>query len=259
MPAPLAMAAAAGLPIIMGLIGEAMASGNAEEAERLRKQAIAQFNIDLPDLETIQAQSINSQAAQAQGSAEGKSSRLEALRGLQARAQEGYTAEDRAAIGETLSEVDQQARGRSEAIMRGVDPTSGAALALRAGNAQNATQVANRRGLDIAAGSRAAQLQALQAQGQLAGQVDDSEFGQAYKRGGAGDAVAQFNERNRLGATQQNNANAMAQANQQMDLASKKAGALGGAVSAEEQEAERKRRMMQGVGSGLSTAVGGAK
>lgn len=238
------------------IVGEILGAGNRAEAERLRQQAMEEYGIEIPPVDDLQAQALQSQAAGAQGNADAKAIRMEALKQLAQRGQEGYNIQDRAAIADTLSEVDQAARGRNEAILRGVDPNSGAALAMRRANAQDAAQQANRRGLDIAAGSRRAALDALARSGTMAGQVDESEFGQAFQRGQAGDAISRFNESNRLDVLRGNQQAKQARTAMEMQRANARAEQLNRNAGAQETEAQRKARLARGVGAGAGRVAG---
>jgi hypothetical protein len=256
---PYAQIAAAGIPAVLTLIGELMAAGDDAAAERARQQAMAEYNIDLPPVRQIQAQALQSQAAGAQGSAEAKQSRLSALRMLQQRAQEGYTAEDKAAIADVLGETQAAERGSREAIMRRVNPNSGKGLGALLSNQQAGASRANRQGLDIAAGSRRQALQALAQQGQLAGGIDETEFGQNFQRGQAGDAISRFNETNRMDAGRFNAQQEQQRFGNQMGLADRRADQYGAQATDAERKAERKRKMMLGVGEGASQQLGAKK
>jgi hypothetical protein len=238
------------------IVGEIISAPDRETAERLRQQAMAQYNIDLPPVREMQAQAIQSQAAGAQGSQEAKASRLAALRMLQQRAQEGYTAEDRAAIADALGETQAAERGSREAIMRRVNPNSGKGLGALLSNQQAAASRANRQGLDIAAGSRRQALQALSQQGQLAGGIDETEFGQAFQRGQAQDAISKFNEANRMDAGRFNAQQHQQRFDNQTGLADRRAGQYGAQATEAEKRAERKARLARGVGAGVGSVAG---
>ena len=247
--------AGAGVGDFLGaIISEIANASTYEEAERLREQAMAEYNIDLPSLKEIQSQAISSQAATAQGSAEAKAARMDALRQLRQRGLEGYTAEDRAAVNDLLTDVDMSARGRREALASRLDPNSGAAISAQMSNAQNASQIANRRGLDLAAQSRRQALSALRGVGDLAGDIDTSEFGQSFARGGAQDAISRFNEGNRLGAAKFNVGTQQQGFANKMGLADRRAG--GYRTRADDKMDEARRR--SGLYRGAGRAIGGA-
>ena len=240
------------------LIGEAIAQGDYEEAERLRKEAMAEYGIDIPPVREFAARQQQSQAAGAQGSPEAKAARMEALRQLSMRGDEGYNAEDKAAISDTLADVSRAERGGREAILRKLPANSGARTAALLSNQQAGAQRANQQGLEIAAGSRRQALQALAGQGQLAGDIDTSEFGQAFGRGQAGDAMSRFNEQNRFDAARFNSQQQQQQFGAKLGLANARAGQYGLQAEDKYGAAERKKRAAAAGGRAIGTAGGAA-
>jgi hypothetical protein len=240
-------------PLLAAMMGEAAARGDVEEAERLRQEAMAQYNIELPPAQQIVAEFQQSQAATAHEPA-AQSSRLDVLRQLSERAGEGYNAEDRAAINNSLSDVTQRERGQRMAIEQNLDPNSGEALAAKLSNQQAGAQRANQQGLEIAGQSRANAMRALMAQGQLSGQMEDD----AFKRGQASDAMAQFNERNRIGAQQWNANQGQQRFDNQMGLANAKSGGQLGMSDYLTGRGERTKQRAGQIGKGVQTSLIGA-
>lgn len=253
-----------GIGAIGGLISDALSRGDRDLAEALRQQAMRELSIDLPTVDAIAIQPgiVESQAAKAQGSLEAQQTRMDALRQLARRAGEGYTVEERAAINAALSEVAQQERGSREAIMRKLPAQSGAQVAAMLANQQAAAQQASQTGLDIAAQGRRKALEALAQTGKLAGDIDVTQFEQAFQRGQAADVISKFNEANRLEAAARNEANRLAQANRAADLtwekAQRKAQALGGLSGSYETRGQRTREAVGGVTSGVQSMAGTA-
>lgn len=253
-----------GIGAIGGLISDALSRGDRDLAEALRQQAMRELSIDLPTVDAIAIQPgiVESQAAKAQGSLEAQQTRMDALRQLARRAGEGYTVEERAAINAALSEVAQQERGSREAIMRKLPAQSGAQVAAMLANQQAAAQQASQTGLDIAAQGRRKALEALAQTGKLAGDIDVTQFEQAFQRGQAADVISKFNEANRLEAAARNEANRLAQANRAADLAfekaQRKALTLTGAAGGYETRGQRTRESVGGVTSGVQSMAGTA-
>lgn len=253
-----------GIGAIGGLISDALSRGDRDLAEALRQQAMRELGVDLPTVEAIAIQPgiVESQAAKAQGSLETQQTRMDALRQLARRAGEGYTVEERAAINAALSEVAQQERGSREAIMRKLPAQSGAQVAAMLANQQAAAQQASQTGLDIAAQGRRKALEALAQTGKLAGDIDVTQFEQAFQRGQAADVISKFNEANRLEAAARNEANRLAQANRAADLAfekaQRKALTLTGAAGGYETRGQRTRESVGGVTSGVQSMAGTA-
>jgi len=261
-PVTIGLLVSAGVAVVGPMIAEAMAQGDRQKAEALRQEAMRQFSIDLPNVETIaiQPERVESMAAKAQGSPEAQAARMEALRQLSQRAEEGYNIEDRAAINAALAEVGAQERGAREAILRKLPAQSGAQVAALLANQQAAAQQASQQGLDIAAQGRRQALQAIAGKGQLAGAIDEAMFGQALQRGQAADIIAKFNAANQMEAATGNEQRRLQQANlltqQRMNQAMGRAGALGGLAGIREQEAQRIRQGVGGTAQGVSTAAG---
>lgn len=232
------------------------------EAEKLRQQAMAEYNIALPPVQQMQAQAVRSQAATAQGDNAAKAARSRALQLLSERADEGYNAEDRAAVNETMMDVGLAERGRREALLRQLSPNSGAAVAARLSSAQHAANQANQRGLDIAGQSRRNAMNAIAASGDLAGDIDTSEFGQSYNRGQAQDAISRFNEGNRIDVGQWNAAQQQQQFQNQMRLADAKSEGYRTRAGDKDREAERRMRAFRAGGrvvgkiGGLAAGIG---
>jgi hypothetical protein len=239
------------------IIAEIVNAGSREEQEKLRAQAMAEYNIDLPPVAEMKAEAIQSQAATAQGDAAAKATRRKALELLAGRADEGYNAEDRAAINDTLNDVAMADRGRRESFMRTLSPNSGAAVAARLASGQQAAQQANSQALTLAGQSRRNALNAIAQSGDLAGDIDQSEFGQNFSRGQAGDAISQFNERNRVDVGQWNAAQQQLNFKNKMDLADAKSGASRTRAEELEREAARRQGLIRG-GFRIAGKAGGA-
>ncbi len=239
-------------PILAALIGEAAAAGDDERAEALRQQAMAELGIEVPSVEEFKATALESKAVNAHDPA-AQSSRLDALRLLQERSAEGYNDTDKAAINDTLSDVNQRERGQRMAITQGMDPNSGAAIAAQLSNQQAGAQRANSQGLAIAGQSRANAMRALMAQGDLAGSMEDD----AFRRGQAGDAMAQFNQRNSMDAATFNAAQRQQQFGNKFNLANARAAAMRGDAGLAVAAGNQKRQTAAGIGQSVQDGLGG--
>lgn len=244
------------IPAVMAGIGEAMTAGDEARAEQLRQQAMAEYNIDIPPAREIHAEILKSSASQV-ATPDG-SSRLETLRQLSERAAEGYNAEDKAAINDTLSEVNQRERGQRLAITQGMDPNSGAAVAAQLSNQQAGAQRANSQGLAIAGQSRANAMRALMAKGDLAGDIESDTFGRDMARAQAGDAMAQFNQRNSMDAQKFNIGQEGERYDRQFQLANAKAGGKLSYSDYLAQKSQGRRNQMAGIGMAVQQGGLGA-
>jgi hypothetical protein len=242
--------------LLASIVAEIANAPTLAHAERLRQEAMEQFNIPVPEVREIHAQAQQSQAQTAQGSNEAKMRRMEALNGIMSRASEGYNAEDRAAVNNMMNDVQTAERGSREAIMRKIAPNSGAQLAAQLSNQQNAGRMAHSQGLDMAGQSRARQLQAMGMGAGLAGDIDQSEFGQSFQRGQAGDAMSQFNERNRMDAGKFNANQYQQQFQNKFQLGNAKYGATMDAAKAKEEEAKKRSQQARGYGRAGGKIIG---
>lgn len=137
-----------------------------------------------------------------------KQAQMNALARMQQVGEEGLTVTDRAAINLALSETNQAARGREEAIIQDMARKgmlgSGMELAARQASGQQAASEASRQGFDTAALSRERALQAIMQSGELAGQQRDQSFGEQAKVAEAKDIRDRFNIENRRDVQQRN-------------------------------------------------------
>lgn len=212
-----AMAIAAGAQIVGGVVGNAMASGDRDAAKQAASDAYGMLaNMGLPpdlskkiilkefqsagELSPEMLQDINygvSKAAQTEVNPELKKAQFNALHQLQARGKVGLTPEDRAALSESLSQSAQQTQGATQAILQNAQARgqggSGNALANQLIASQQGGNRAAQQGLDI--GARASQnaLQAMLQSGNLAGQMDQSEFNQAMQKNTSADQFSRLN------------------------------------------------------------------
>jgi hypothetical protein len=147
-----------------------------------------------------------------------REAQMASLQGLQDRAGEGYTIEDRAAIDALMGDILAQSRGAQEAMQQQYARRGMAGSGLEAGQRaiaqQSAIGNAARQGMQQAVGSRQAALQAMQGAGQLGGQIRGQEFGQKAQIAGEEDSLSRFNI---------NQANQGQQARFQADLANQQA------------------------------------
>ena len=136
--------------------------------------------------------------------------------------QGGLTATDRARLAQIQGETEAALRGQQGAIQQNL-----AARGLSGGMSemvqrQIASQgAANRQaqaGLDVAAQAEQRALQAIMQSGQLGGQMEQQQFGQAAQKAAAQDAIARFNAANlqNVGMTNVQARNAAQAANAQM-------------------------------------------
>lgn len=129
---------------------------------------------------------------------EGKSAQLQALNQLQGIAEDGgMTSEDKANLNDVRTATGADDRGRREAITqnfreRGMGG-SGMDLVAQLQGAQDSATNENKAGLDVSKMAQARALEAIQQSGQLGGQIEGQNFGEASKVAEAQDAINKFN------------------------------------------------------------------
>lgn len=196
----IAAAASVGLPIIMGMIGDAVAAGDDAEAERLYKQAQERFGaVNVPSLDemklgpsALEKVNVDPVAKEAQRRAYGRL--------MEMGTQTGLSVEDRAALDEARAETSRQEQGQRGAILesaraRGV---SGSGMEMQAqlmaqqgGADRNAAA-----GVNAAGEARRRAMQALVAAGGAAGQARGQDWQEQSGKAQATDAISQFNANN---------------------------------------------------------------
>lgn len=109
----------------------------------------------------------------------------------------GLTPADKAQLNDINNQVNAQNAGRIGAInqqaqMQGVGG-SGLTIANKLSSAQAANNAASTAGANVASNAQARALQAINESGQLGGQIQNEQFGEAAQKAAATDAVNQFN------------------------------------------------------------------
>jgi hypothetical protein len=120
----------------------------------------------------------------------------------------GMTATDRARLAQIQAEQTAALRGQTGAIMQNLAARgmSGgmSEMVARQMAAQESANRAAQQGLDVKAQAEQRALQALMQSGQLGGQMEQQQFGQAAQIAQAKDAIARFNAQNLQNVAQQN-------------------------------------------------------
>lgn len=176
-------------------------------AQQIVLQQFKQAGVLTPEL----AQTFQQGASQLnnyQNNQQTTQAQVAALQGLQARAQGGLTAEDRAAIANEVQGANQQIQSNRQAIIQSLQQrgqnTQGAEIAAQLAAAQaGGNQMANQ-GLQTAGLASQQALSALGQSGQLAGQMQAQQFSQAAQQAAAQNAINQFNTQNAQAIQNQN-------------------------------------------------------
>jgi hypothetical protein len=188
-------AAIAGISQIVGMY---MQRGEADKARQAIQDAVDQYgpeaytaisnNLGGPSaLEGLRAEQLAPEAVAAQKNA---------LARLQQVTEKGYTAEEQAALNRIQQQsaaqaAQQQAALKSQMARRGVAGT-GQELAMNLANLGQQSANQYQAGLDVAANAQRRAFQAMQAQGQLGGQVRQEAYGEAERRAAANEERARL-------------------------------------------------------------------
>lgn len=303
-----------GAPILGGLLGAGLSSGDRRRAIEAQKAALQQFlDLKIPDpaeqqlvlQEYEQTGRLDPRLEEALTLGESefenirldprlKESRMRALGELENLGLSGgMTLTDRANIEQALNESLARGRGQQESIMQraaqqGVSG-SGLSLAAQRDAAQAAQAQASAQQLQTLGSARDRALQAIIGGGELAGQMQQFEYGMGADRAKAADAISAFNLRNRqdvnrrnvasqnaaqqynlglqqrlaeqnvgLRNQQQQHNKALLQQRYQNELAKAQgaAGAYGGMANAYLGEANRTANQFAGIGAGVGAGLG---
>lgn len=152
---------------------------------------------------------------------------MQALASLQERSDEGLTATDKYAMEQMLGEVAGQEQARQKQIesqmaQQGMD-SSGAALQAKLAGKQSSSNAAREQAMQMAAQGQQNRMQALQALGQQAGQMETADYGRQAQLANARDTISRYNAQNRQGVNQMNLAARQNIANQRTNIANQQA------------------------------------
>jgi hypothetical protein len=254
---PMMMAAGAGAALIARLIGEAIAAGDSDRAERLKQQAVAEYGPEiLPQLEQATAQEVGSTELGAMSvDPSGRNAQVSALERLGAFADGGFSPEDAAeqrrvtdAAGGVASR--QAAQGEQLAASRGL-LRSGLSQALGQQAAQAGAQTASDGAVQLAAQRRARQLQALGMMGPQGGALRGADYGEQADRATAQDSINRFNANMRASALDARNRNAMNAYDANMRRLDSKNRARGDLAGFYAGRGERNSQTAQDIGGGV--------
>lgn len=202
----------------MGMFSSLFGSSGSDKADQMRQKAIDAFNsIKTPELSQLQVQLQNyvnagqltpeqAEATLVKSNAFNDVATDPSYVGAQKQALQqlqnisssgGLTAVDKAQLQDINDNENQQRQSQDAAILsnakeRGVGG-SGIETVNRLLSQQKASDVAARQGTDVAAQAQTRALQALQAAGQLGGQIESQQYGEQAQKAGAQNAIDQFN------------------------------------------------------------------
>lgn len=215
-------------PVIGGLIGMQTSAANRAAAQAASQAALNDINavgappdqqaaiilqkfqqagLYQPGMENMISAGI-SQASQTNTNTQGRAAQVQALGQLQQRAGSGYSATDRAALNQIMQQSGAAEQGQLGSIQQALQARGagggGAQLAQQLSAAQQSGNQQANNALGVAATGQQAALQAAVQSGQLGGQLNASDFGQAQAKAQAADRFKLFDTQNALAVQQQN-------------------------------------------------------
>lgn len=195
---PISTALMVGLPVLFGLLGDAFAAGDREEAERIRQQIADLYGPEALAEADRRATVGPSAMGRVQADPQAVAAQRLALRRLQEDAETvGLTDAERAEMAAGMDEAAQYERGQRGAILadaqrRGVGG-SGVELAAQLQAQQGGAMRANRAGLEGAAMAARRRALANMQMGQFGGQMRGQGFEEDSAKARAADEIARFN------------------------------------------------------------------
>lgn len=243
----------AGGDLIGGLIGEAMARGDYEEAARLKAQAAGQFdNIAMPGQEAHLGTSAYENVAVDPRIRDARMTAMQRMLGVGMEG--GLDLESRAAIegakGQAAGYEAQQRGAILDQNARRGTLSTGANVAAQLQASQAGANRVSQAGTQAAADARARAMQALAVSGNLGAGIEKDDYGQKANLADRRDAIAEFNVRNAQGFAQQRYDN-------QMGLAGKRYGALRNSAEDADEEGDKKVAKGRGYGRTAGGILGG--
>lgn len=244
--------------VLSGIVGELIAAGDREKAFRLLKQAYAETDIPLPDLEKITAETLGPSAFDAirmdPTLREAQMSTLDRL--SQIDAEGGLLLADEANLNRltgkaTRAAAAQNAAVRNDMQARGVGG-SGAELAMQLSNNQAQAERGSQAATDIAAQAQQRALEAIMARGNMAGDVRAQDYGEAARAAEAKDMIARYNAASRERANYHNADLGQQQFNNRMRRGQNRANAATNMAQYHSGEASRKAQMVGGAGNAVA-------
>ena len=256
-------AAGAAVALVSRLIGEAIAAGDLERAERLKQQAIADYGEGiLPQLEQATAQEVGAtELGNIRVDPTGRNAQVSALERLSQFGEGGFSPEDAAEQRRVMDAAAgvasrQAAQGEQLAAARGLR-RSGLSQALGQQAAQAGAQTASDAAAQLAAQRRQRQLQALGMMGQQGAALRGADYGEQSDRATAQDAINRFNANMRASALDQRNRNALAAYDANLRRLGARNAARGSLADFYTGRAERNSQTAQDIGAGVQGGMQG--
>jgi hypothetical protein len=245
-------------------IGAAIAQGEIDKANAIRQKVLEQYGDDvIPHLDKAIAQEVGPTALAAiKEDPETRGSQVDVMRKLQEVYQQGgQTKEDEAALQLANEGAQQQSSSDYQSLQQnlaargqGNNPALAAAMAARAsGDVVNATARSRR---ETMADARGRAFQALQASGNLAGNIRGQDYQQASALASAQDRINQFNAGQRTNADNENNRRKLQKFQTDMELRNARGNAYRDIAQGHTDSANNAKSTAAGIANAASSAGG---
>lgn len=246
-------------------IAAAVAQGEIDKANAIRQKVLEQYGDDIvPSLDKAIAQEVGPTALAAiKEDPETRGSQVDVMRRLQEVYQQGgHTKEDEAALQLANEGAQQQSSSDYQSLQQnlaargqGNNPALAAAMAAKAsGDVVNAT-ARNRR--QTMADSRGRAFEALQASGNLAGNIRGQDYRQAEAAASAQDRINQFNATQHTNTDNENNRRRLQQFQADMEIRNARGNAYRDIANGHKDSADNARAAGAGIANAASSAGGG--
>jgi hypothetical protein len=262
-----AIAGAAG-QIGSSAVGGALAAGDKARAAKILEQILGEYGqIDVPELEKLTAEELGPSAMERVREEMDPRLREQQMRVLSQLGEfstDGDSVETQAAMNNVMGDIARQESAGRNAILnnmraRGV-AGSGAELAAQLSNNQAAADRAQSAGLQIGADAKRRMYDAMLAQGQMAGNVRNQEYGELSDAAKSRDLISRYNAGERSRTRDYNAQLAQRNFDNRLQLTQAKSNAAGGVASNLQRSAADTQALAGGVGRGLGqlgATVGG--
>lgn len=246
------------------LLGELFAGGNDARANELREQALAEYlGLSVPELRELAPQLLERTNMEgittdprfdaAQDEAMSRLQEIGRAGGLDARA--------RGRLEEARLDAGTQAKANRDAVLSSARARGTAGTGEELSALLQADQAASDRermaGIATLSDAEERALEAIAGAGNLAGERQARQFDQRAQVATAQDRIDEFNAATANDFSMFNEDQRWRQFNAQMDLAGARSGAMRDRAGDEERAADRKRKMIGGIGQGATYGLAG--
>lgn len=257
------MILAAIAPLVARGIGEALASGDRAEAERLRQSAMAEYNIELPDIQKMEAQiqtdtelkkvMADPRYTEAENQTMGRLNDYATGSGLLPEDIATLEAAKREAAG-----VERGLRGRNEQAMNAKNiRNSGIDLAAQLGGSQQASNAAYMGGIQAAGDASNRRFNAMLQYGDFSNKLKQQDLQQKNQTATAQDAINRYNTADMRDVRDYNNELPQRGFDNSMKRADKRYGAKRNRADDYDNNADRAVDTAGDVGEGIQKSIRG--